>query len=340
MREHAYGIFVRPIVANRTNLRVITRTRVDRILWRGKKAIGVMTTDLNTNTQTVYKAEKEVILSAGVIETPKILQLSGVGARSHLNSLGIREKSNRPGVGQNLQDHISVVLAWKLPTNFTSNNPDIQSKYQPGIGVVGLGPFTEPARFEFSMGITADFTDPTFQRTLLIGAVSSFNLSSRGSVMIGQNDPSLNPIINDGYLSVPSDLQELVDGVNLMRSIANDPALSTYFGVSPGYFNPSNELFPGSIPIDIFIRSAVRSDSHYVGTAKMGDRSDSSAVVDKRLRVIGVDNLRVVDASIMPEIVAANTNAASMMIGVRGAHFILEDNEQTSNDDSLQNLDI
>jgi choline dehydrogenase len=331
---------VRPIVANRTNLRVITRHRIDRILFAKKKAIGVLVTDLIANTTRVFKAKKEVIISAGVIESPQILQLSGIGERSHLRGLDIKVKSNRPGVGKNMQDHISVVLAWRLPANFTTSHPDFQSQYNNGIGVVGLGPDTEPPRYELASGIVPDFTDPTFTRTLFIMQASGFNLSSTGTVLINSKDSSVNPIINNGYLSVASDLQELIDGIGLARDIAANPALAAYFGVSSSYFIPANEFFPGGAPLDLYIRNTARSDSHYVGTCKMGDPSDSTSVVDKRLRVIGIKNLRVVDASIMPKIVAANTNAAAMVIGLKGAHLILEDNEQTAADDSLQNLDI
>ncbi|NEQ29169.1 MAG: choline dehydrogenase, partial [Microcoleus sp. SIO2G3] len=258
---------------------------------------------------------QEVILSAGAFDSPKLLMLSGIGNAQDLRTLGISPVVDLPGVGQNLQDHLSVSVAY-LATQ------DVQPAPTSNIGEAGLFLHTEnkldaAPNLQFHFGPVL-WVQPEFART-----GSGFSIvpclvhpQSRGSVSLRSSSPKDSPRIQMNYLQSKEDLQVLVEGIKISRTLAHSGAFDEFLGeeVAPGVNVTSDE------DIKAYIRQACDTIYHPVGTCKMG--TDPMAVVDPELRVHGVDGLRVVDASIMPTLTTGNTNAPTIMIGEKAADLI------------------
>jgi choline dehydrogenase len=329
--------YLRPI-KNRNNLTITTRALVRRIVFEGKRAVGV---EYEVDGQTrVSRAKGEIVLSSGTIGSPQILQLSGVGPGAVLGEFGVPVVHESSGVGENLQDHLQTRAIYK--TNQPSLNDEVNSLFRKAL--IGLeyalfrkGPLTLAAGH---VGIFAktrqDLETPDIQFHLIplstkgpgegLHEFSAFTSSvcqlrpeSRGKIVIKSPNPTDYPAIHPNYLSTVTDQQTMVAAMKLSRKIMATPTMKALI---------TEEFLPGQgVQSDEDLLQHLRDYAgtiyHPVGTCKMG--SDTLAVVDERLRVHGVEGLRVADASIMPTLVSGNTNAPAIMIGEKAADMMLED---------------
>jgi choline dehydrogenase-like flavoprotein len=327
-------------IRNRPNLTVQTECLVTQIRIENGQATGVEYVQGSGSREVKFAAaEREVVVAAGAIGSPKILMLSGIGPAEELNGLGIAVKQDLPGVGQNLQDHFDIDIVYELKGSqsldkyakphmmlmagleyklfnkgpVTSNiaeagafwygdsrssTPDLQFHFLPGAGVeAGIPPVPSGA----GCTLNSYFLRPR----------------SRGSVKLRSADPLQPPSIDPNYVSDPYDLHVSVEGIKLSREIMAQNSLSRYL---------KSEHFPGSsvrtqADYEDYARRCGRTGYHPVGTCKMG--VDELAVVDPQLRVHGVQRLRVIDSSVMPRLISANTNAPSIMIAEKGADLLL-----------------
>ena len=335
--------FLKPVL-NRQNLRLETGCLVEKIEFDGKRAVGVRWKQ-NGETKTA-KAKGEIILSAGSLGSTQIMLLSGVGPAAQIRSFGLPVVLDKPGVGENLQDHLQIRMIHKV-----SGVKTLNETYHSLIGraMMGLdyafrrrGPLTmapsqlglftrsdaarERANIQFHVQpLSLDkFGDPLHTFPAFTTSVCNLQPVSRGYVRLRSNDPSAAPVIKPNYLSTDEDRKVAADSLRVARRIVSQPALAQFH---PEEYLPGQTVAPdnddaklaraaGDIGTTIF---------HPVGTAKMGLPSDPFAVVDERLRVIGLDGLRVIDASVMPTITSGNTNSPTIMIAEKGAAMIRED---------------
>jgi choline dehydrogenase len=332
--------FLKPVM-NRPNLTVVTDALVNRVRLDGRRAVGIEY--LRGGEEQFAEARIETILASGAIGSPQLLQLSGVGAGPALQQHGIAVAHDLPGVGENLQDHLQLRMAFKVRNVVTLNQRanSLWGKAMMGLEYAlfrtgpltmapsQLGGFTRSSpehatpNVEFHVQpLSLDkFGDPLHPFPAFTASVCNLRPTSRGYVRIKSADPSAHPAIMLNYLSTPEDRKVAADSLRLTRTIAAQPALAKY---APEEFKPGAQLrsddelakAAGAIGTTIF---------HPVGTCKMGVASDPTAVVDSRLRVIGMERLRVVDASIMPTITSGNTNSPTLMIAERGAEMIRAD---------------
>lgn len=328
---------------NRDNLTIVTEAHVQRLIMDRSGSQPTCTgIEVNTPTgQQTFHASREVILSAGAIGSPQILQLSGIGNPDLLKAQDIDPVHALPGVGENLQDHLQVRTIYKVHNTVTLNQR-VNSVL--GLAAMGLeyfllkrGPLTMPpsqlgafamsdsdqpsANIEWHVQpLSLDaFGSPLHKYNAITPSVCNLRPSSRGHVRITSNQPQDYPAITLNYLSTEEDRQVAVSGLKFTRQIMAAKALAPF---APEELKPGPEVTSeedlakaaGDLGTTIF---------HPVGTCKMG--SDPRAVVDDELRVHGVQGLRVIDASIMPTITSGNTNAPTVMIAEKGARFILAD---------------
>ena len=309
-RASAATVFLNPILG-RPNLTVETGAHATHVLFKGNKATGVEY--LQGGKLNQVRAEREVIVSAGALQSPKVLMLSGIGPAAHLRAHGINMVNDLPGVGQNLQDHVQLPVVFKRKTNSPMTNlltgnvlflrtregaeaapPDMQLNFTPSIPA----PLAPILNIPFAACIFLPILVQPF---------------STGEVMLRSVNPLDPPSVNPNYLQQPADVQAFVKVIKIIRAIADTPAFRDLNEV---------EILPGSgADLEGFIRSQSSTLWHPAGTCKMGQ--DALAVVDPQLRVYGVDGLRVADASIMPAVTSGNTVAPCFMIGARAANFIL-----------------
>ncbi len=319
----------------RGNLTVETNAQVRRIVFEGKRAVGVEVTRAGS-VETVW-AKKEVILSAGAFQSPQLLMLSGVGPKDELHRHGIKVVSDLAGVGENLQDHPDVVLSYK-----TNSLDALGVSVRGGIKTLrDMGRYRNSRRGTLTSNFAeggaflktrADLDRPDVQMHFVVAGVNDHGRKvqlghgiachvcllrpkSRGSVRLQSADPLDAPLIDPAFLEHPDDLDVLVEGYKLTRRLMGAPAMSEFV---------TKDLFESRSQSDEDIRGLLRERTdtvyHPVGTCRMG--SDELAVVDSQLRVRGTEGLRVVDASIMPTLVGANTNAPTIMIGEKAADLI------------------
>lgn len=321
----------------RSNLTIVTHATTDRILFDGKRASGVSYLVGNSNATITAHARREVLLCAGAIASPQILQRSGVGPAALLREFDIPVVQDLPGVGENLQDHLELYLqyACKEPVSIY---PATKWWNQPAIGAnwlflgKGLG-----ASNQFEAGgfirTREEFAWPNIQYHFLPVAINyngskgvqehgfqahmgSMRSPSRGRIRLKSRDPREHPSILFNYMSHEQDWQEFRDGIRITREIMAQPALDKYRGreISPGAHVQSDA------ELDEFIRNHAETAYHPSCSCKMGE--DEMAVVDGQGRVHGLQGLRVVDASIMPEIITGNLNATTIMMAEKIADRI------------------
>ena len=331
--------FLRPVRA-RPNLTVLPHAFALRVLFEGTRASAVEFE--HEDRVHRVRAEREIVLSAGAIQTPQLLQLSGVGRAALLRQLRIPVVADLPCVGENLQDHYQARTIVRLRRRVSLNDAVRNPFKVAGMGVewllrrsgpltVGAGQVGGAACTEHAIGGRPDVQfnvmplsvdkpgDPLHAYPGFTAAVWQCHPKSRGRVRIRSTDPSDAPTIEPRYLDDARDRKALVAGIRMLREIYAQPAFRDLFDleVLPGPDASSDEAL-----LD-FARQAGGTVFHCVGTCRMGADDDRDAVVDPTLHVRGVERLRVVDASIMPSVTSANTNAAALMIGERGARMIL-----------------
>ena len=331
--------FLKPVL-NRPNLKLETNARVRRILVEQGRAVGVEY-DLGDGPRIARAGE--VILSAGAIGSPALLQMSGIGPGAALQDLGIPVTADLPGVGANLQDHLQLRPIYKVSGTRTLNM-DYRSLWKRGMmaaqyGLARRGPMTmAPSQLGIFAKSSERFDRPNVQFHIqplslpkfgeamhdfpaITVSVCNLRPTSRGEVRLGSPDPSAAPRIAPHYLTTEEDRQVAVESLRLARKLMAQPVLSR--------FQPEEFLPGAAISDDAGLREAAARIGttifHPVGTAKMGVDGDPMAVVDERLRVRGIGGLRVVDASVMPNIVSGNTNSPTIMIAEKGSEMILSD---------------
>lgn len=336
-RASAARCFLHPAL-QRANLQLMTDSLVTRVLFEGNNAVGVEW--INNGTKHQARASREVILAAGSLQTPQILQLSGIGPAGLLQSHDIPVLVNSPEVGQNLQDHYQMRVVMRLKERISLNNDvrnplklaqmgiqwllDASGPLTVGAGQVGgaaCTPLANGDRPDIQFNVMPLSVDkpgkPLHSYPGFTTAVWQCHPQSRGSVQIQSNDPAMQARIIPNYFSEEVDRKVIVEGIKILRKIHSQPSFAKLWDV---------EIIPGSdYTSDAEILNQVRSFGgtvfHCVGTSRMG--SDEGSVVDPALRVRGVERLRVIDASVMPKITSANTNAPTLMIAEKGANAIL-----------------
>ena len=336
--------FIRPI-EDRSNLTVITNAHACSIEWEGNNAIGVTYLDKSGSKHRVG-ASREVILSGGAFNSPQLLMLSGVGDKDELAEHHITLKHHLPGVGKNLQEHVDALIVRNAVPGKAAPfalNPRTLLKELPYILTY---PFMRKGLLAGAPGETGGFIRSSNEKEIpdlqwvfipsrvnhhgrelkfmmrygYSAHVALLRPKSRGQVSLFSSDPLAAPKINLNMLSHPDDIRDLTAGVKETRKLLSASAFSEHM---------ADEVFPGEgcqsdEAIEEFLRRKAEHIYHPVGTCKMG--VDDMAVVDPRLKVHGLQNLRVVDASIMPSIIGGNTNAPTYMIAEKASDMILQDN--------------
>lgn len=327
---------------NRKNLEILTETRVARVVFEGKKASAV---ELESGIQ--IKARKEIVLCAGAIATPKLLQLSGVGNAAELKAFGIVVTAHSPGVGENYQDHMEAPVQGESihPISMLGQDKGLtavrhMAQYmltKTGLltsNVVECGGFADVSSagqpdIQFHvLPALVGFADrvPEPGHGLSIGPCI-LRPKSRGTVKLRSANPKDKALFKANTFSDVSDLDTLVRGVQLAIKILEAPALAK---IIKRRVLPKLGIEQDHQALSDYVRSTAKTVFHPAGTCKMGPTTDKNAVVDEELRVRGVQGLRIADVSIMPTLVSGNTNAPAMMIGERCARFILGSDTTTA----------
>ena len=339
-RQSAARSFLRP-AKGRKNLEVRTQAHAKAVLFEGKRATGVQYLRGGKRNETkVVWARREVIVCSGSINTPKLLQISGIGRGSLLQSLNVPLVHELPGVGENLRDHFSVRMVAKVKGSVTMNELSRGGRLGAQIArwmlgrpnILALSPSLVHWFWKSNEGLNAPdlqgvFT-PASYREGYIGMLDNYpgmtcgvwqhRPESLGYVHARSSNPLQDPIVQPNYLEDPRDQQVLLGGMRVARRLMKTPELLKFF---------DTETLPGSgVTTDDelldYARSVGVSCYHVMGTSRMGASSDPSAVVDDELRVHGVTGLRVADASVMPSMPSANTCASTMMIAEKAADMI------------------
>ena len=336
-RWSAASAFLHPALA-RPNLTAEVGARTTRILLEGGRAVGVEFIQKGELRQVF--ADAEVLLCAGAVQSPQILQLSGIGDPDSLAAVGVLPKHELKGVGANLQDHLDLALSWETPgikTAYAYNKG--LNRLMTGLNYMlfGQGPgrqnFLESGAFLKSrpdldrpdlqlhcvLAIMKDHGKEAVEKDGFTIHVCQLRPESRGRVGLRSSDPLDDPAIFANYLSAEEDRRALRAGVAIVRDVAGQKALS---GIRGREFEPG-EAVTSDADIDAWMRRAGETIYHPVGTCRMGAPDDPMAVVDASLRVIGISGLRVVDASVMPTLVGGNTNAPTIMIAEKASDMIL-----------------
>ena len=337
-RESAADAFLKPI-RNRSNLEVITGVRVDKILFDGKRATGVSYQQAQQQQQV--QATSSVILSAGAVQSPQLLELSGIGQADLLKQHGINVVHELPGVGENYRDHYAARINWRVKQGITLNE---QTRGLNMAKEVLKYAFTRRGILTFTAGIGhafvrsrpelatpdcqmffahASFSDAktrAFDREpgMTIG-VYQCRPESQGSIHIGSSDISQAPKIKPNFLSQKLDQDTLVAGMRIARQIGEADALAKYRAFE---MNPGPDCQTDDELLD-YARQTGATTYHVMGTCKMGPDGDPMAVVNDRLEVRGVTGLKVIDASIMPTMPSGNINAPVLMVAEKAADMIL-----------------
>ena len=337
-RWSAAEAYLKPVLG-RSNLTVVTDARTTRIRIENGRAVGVEYVRGKRRVPHMDEADAEVLLCAGAVQSPQLLQLSGIGDADRLRRAGVPLTHYLPGVGANLQDHLDVVLNWRSK-NLLTGYSVTRGLRQIATGLdyvlrgrgMGRQQFLESGAF---LRTREGLSVPDIQIHAVLALMRNhgkdpatedgFTLhvcqlrpESRGRIGIASTDPFADPVIHANYLDSREDRRTLRAGVKIARDVVAQEALAPYRDV---------ELAPGpaistDAEIDAWVRATAETIYHPVGTCRMGRDDDPNAVVDKELRVIGLTALRVVDASVMPTLIGSNTNAPTIMIAEKAADMI------------------
>ena len=330
--------YLRPVM-ERPNLTVVTSARTTRVIVERGRVVAVE----YAVGKARHRAEVagEAILCAGAVQSPHILQLSGIGDPARLHAAGITPVHDLPGVGENLQDHLDIIMSWRCQ-GLTTAYSATKGLRQIGVGLqylfkgtgIGRQQFLESGAFVRSreglerpdvqihavMAIMKDHGKERIRKDGFSFHLCQLRPESTGRITPASADPFADPLIFANYLASEVDRRVLRECVKIGRDVASQAALDPYRG---------DEFFPGrqvrtDAEIDAWVRASAETIYHPVGTCKMGAAGDPMAVVDARLRVRGLEGLRVVDASVMPTLVGSNTNAPTIMIAEQAADLIRE----------------
>ncbi|OQW92894.1 MAG: GMC family oxidoreductase [Beggiatoa sp. IS2] len=322
-------------IKNRPNLTILTKSLAHKVLFEGKRAIGVEYSRGRQITRAL--ADKEVILSGGAINSPHVLLLSGIGPADQLKKVGIPVLQDLPGVGKNLQDHLDACTLYQCVKPITYDSIRYLKEIPVGIqyylfrkgpgtsNIAEAGGFvrsplakdTRPdVQFHFLSALLDDHGRNRINDNGMTIHACDLRPESRGELLLKSARPDDKVVIYANYLSTDKDMAMMVAGVKMAREIFHEPSFNPYLG---------KELFPGAQAntdeaIRDFIRRKAETIYHPVGTCKMG--TDDQAVVDPELKVRGIEHLRVVDASIMPTLLSGNTNAPAIMIAEKAADLM------------------
>ncbi|MCL6250239.1 GMC family oxidoreductase N-terminal domain-containing protein [Altererythrobacter sp. KTW20L] len=336
LRESSAKNMLRPAM-ERGNIHVQTDAQVARVIVELGRATGVELTD-----GRVIAARHEIVLSAGTVQTPQILMLSGIGPAAHLKEMGVEVLADLPGVGSNYHDHVaspihmetsdstSYGISWKaMPRDIfwffyylaTRKGPLAGNVFE-SVAFLRTDPSLAKPDVQFVFQPARRLTNPKVPFPIGHGyAISPVALypKSRGTVRLASGDPTAAPLIDPNLLKEPEDILPLIRALKISRAAFATRPFAKYQGteVAPGPECQTDAEW------DAYIRATGYTVHHPVGTAKMGSVDDASAVVDPQLRVRGIAGLRVADASVMPSVIGGNTNAPCVMIGERCADFIL-----------------
>ena len=342
LRHSAAEAFLFPVLKHRPNLEVVTEALGARVLIEQGRAAGVEYRRGGVLRQA--RARGEVVLASGAIASPALLMRSGIGAGAALRAQGIAVAQERPGVGANLQDHFYVHVNFRTDADSSLNRQLSGWRAlrhgahfllrRQGLLTMGASQSAAFVRARPGAGradTQINFKPVTWMRTdtgVVISPHHEVNAAtcflhprSRGQVVLRDAEPDSAPRIHANYLSHPTDHQAVLGAIRLIRTI---------FAAAPMKARVHSEVLPGpgretDEALLAYVRETGASMHHWVGTCRMGRHDDPQAVVDERLKVIGVDRLRVIDASVMPFIPSANTNAATYMVAERGASMLLAD---------------
>ncbi len=322
----------------RPNLTCVTGARTSRLILDGKRVTGVEY--LVDGQPVTANANAEVLVCAGAVQSPQILQLSGIGDPEDLTPHGIKVLHALPGVGKNLQDHLDVCISWECPLPITAYSRTKGLKtlvtglsyllFKKGTGrqqMLESGAFLKSRpdldrpdlQFHTVLAIMQNHGKTVVPKDGFTLHVCQLRPESRGRVGLRSADPNDDPTIFANYLATEEDRRAVREGVKIARQVASQPALDPYRGeeYSPGKSVQTDD------EIDAWIRANAETIYHPVGTCRMGAADDAQAVVDADLKVIGIEGLRVVDASVMPTLIGGNTNAPTMMIAEKISDVIL-----------------
>ena len=334
--------FLKPAL-NRPNLRLETGCMVEGVIFENKRAVGVRWRQ--DGEICSVRCRREVIMAAGAIGSPQILMLSGVGPAGDLAQHGIEVVRDKPGMGANLHDHLQLRTIYKVTGVRTLNEMYNSLAHKAWMGVnyalFRKGPLTMPPsqlgaftrsdpsqdrpnlQYHIQPLSLDKFGDPLHPFPAFTASVANVRPTSRGTLKLKSRDPSAAPAIHPNYLATPEDRRIAAESICITRRIIAQPAMQKFM---------PEEYLPGPQVRDDDEAALIKAAGdcgttifHPVGTARMGRDDDPNAVVDARLRVIGVEGLRVVDASVMPSITSGNTNSPTIMIAEKGAEMILED---------------
>jgi choline dehydrogenase len=338
LRHSTADAYLRP-ARRRPNLTVLTGAHAQRILLDGTRATGVEYRDAAGATQRMT-ASREVILSAGTINSPQLLMLSGIGDADQLRTAGVEPRQDLVGVGANLQDHLAagVVVHCPKPITLVAADSPVQlfrillvrrgmltSSVNEAVAFVRSDPALAAPDLELvwlPVPLLGGGLTPPPAHGLTLG-VELLQPDSRGDIRLASGDPAEPPVIDPGYLTAESDLRGLVAGVRIAERLCDTAALRPYVGAPMA-------PYPGKVDdaeVATLIREHAQTAYHPVGTCRMGN--DGAAVVDCELRVRGLDGLRVVDASVMPRIIRGHTHAPTVMIAERAADLIRASNHRS-----------
>lgn len=334
-RWSAAAAYLRPAL-DRSNLTVVSHARVTRILFEGTRAVGVEY--VRKGRRSTVRAEREVLLSGGTVHTPHVLMLSGIGDADALKPFGIVAVADLKGVGRNLQDHLdaSIQYACTQPVTLFGQTKPLNAArtglqyllFRKGVATsqgLETGAFlksrpdveTPDLQLHFIAALMFDHTRVKADRHGFMAHVCQLRPQSRGRISLKSADPLAEPAIDPNYLATGEDARALREGVKLVRDVFAQRAFDPFRG---------EELMPGTKirsdeELDAFVRRTAETIYHPVGTARMGH--DGESVVDPSLKVHGIEAMRVVDASVMPDLVSGNTNAPTIMIAEKAADMIL-----------------
>jgi len=334
-RWSAANAYLHPAAA-RPNLAVVTQAQATRVLVEKGHAVGVEYA--RGGQRAVARAEREVLLAAGAINSPQLLLLSGIGPAGELKAAGVPVVLDLPGVGKNLQDHLNVNVVQRATPGITLDSrnrglgplaptlqfllwrrgPATSNVAEAGAFVVStLGAATPDIQYHFLPAQVVDHARTRLDGDGITLHACCLRPHSRGEIRLASSDPLQPPVIDPSYLAADYDLKILIDGIRRGREILAASAFKPYL---------RDERLPGAAAqsaaeLADFIRAAAETEYHPVGTCKMGN--DPMAVVDDRLGVRGIERLRVVDASVMPTVVSGNTNAPTIMIAEKAADMML-----------------